>query len=73
MELEDSYARIGGRIAVPKGIELHRKTNKMNLPGLLGLSECEISTKEHTLAGTRPSCTHVTDVQLGLHVGPKTM
>ena len=32
----------------------------------------ESQTKEHTRAGTRPLHTYVADVQLGLHMGPKT-
>ena len=30
--------------------ELHRKTNRLNYPELLGLSESNTSTKEHTVA-----------------------
>ena len=41
--------RIGGRIWGPKrGLELHRKTNRVKSPGHLGLSETEAPTKEHT-------------------------
>jgi hypothetical protein len=67
MELGDSYGRIGGRFASPKGIELYRKTNRVTYPGPLGLSETEPPTTEHTWTGPRPSCTYVADVQLGLH------
>jgi hypothetical protein len=30
MELEDTYGRIGGKSAAPKGIELHRKAHRIN-------------------------------------------
>ncbi|GAB1293988.1 Beta-galactosidase [Apodemus speciosus] len=40
------------------------------IPRPLGISETELSTQEHTLTGPGPPCTHVADVQLGLHVGP---
>ena len=36
------------------------------------LSDPEPPTKEHTQVRPRPPCTYVTDVQLGLHVGPLT-
>jgi len=36
MELEGSYGRTGGRIVGPTGKELHRKTNRVNKPGLWG-------------------------------------
>ena len=39
----------------------------------MGLSESEPPTKEHTWAGPRPLYTYVTDVQLGLHVGPEQL
>ena len=40
-------------------------------PGPFCLSEIEPPTKEYIWAGPRHPRTHVADVQLGLHVGPK--
>ena len=68
MEVGDSYGKIGGRISGPKKIgtrqEDYQSTN---------LDPCEPPTKEHTQAGPRPPHTHIADVQLGLHVGPKQL
>jgi hypothetical protein len=30
MKLGDSYGKIGGRIATPKGIQCYKKTNRIN-------------------------------------------
>ena len=74
MELRDSYGRIGGRIAGPKE-DRHstgRPTESTDLDSW-SLQESEQPTKQHTWAGSRPLCTYVADVQLGLYVGPEQL
>lgn len=39
----------------------------------LGLSETESPDKELTQVGSRPPCSHVTDLQVGVHVVPKPL
>ena len=57
-----------------RGQELHRKTNRVNLTGPLGLSKAEPPTEEYTWSGPRPLlCTYVADVQPGLHVDPEQL
>jgi hypothetical protein len=72
MELGHSYGRIRGRISGPKGDRnsTGRPTESTNLD-LWQISQSESPAEEHTWAGPRPLCTHVADVQLGLHVGPQ--
>ena len=73
MEHGESCRRVEGRIKGP-GRDRNptgRPTESTNMVPW-GLSETEPLTKEHTRAGHRLSCTHVVDVQLGLHVGPPT-
>jgi hypothetical protein len=50
MELEDSYGRIGRRIAAPKGIGTLQTTNRVNSLGPLELSEAE-PTNQNTYTG----------------------
>jgi len=55
------------------GEELPRKTNKVNQPEPLGFSESEPPNKGHTESETRPPCTSLAYLKLGLHVGPEQM
>lgn len=48
------------------------RSQESQLIWILGLSESEPPTKEHTRARPRPPCSYV-DVQLGLHVGPEQL
>ena len=69
----DTYGRIGGSIAAPKGIRTSwedQKTEATNLDPLD--SETGPPTKEHAWTGPRPPTTYATDVQLGLHEGFQT-
>lgn len=54
MELEVSYERIGGNIAVPEGDRNFIGRPTVNSSGPLGLSESETPINEHTPAGPRP-------------------
>jgi hypothetical protein len=54
MELGNSYGRTEGRVAVPRGKELHRKTNRVNYPAPFALSESELTTKKYTQSRPRP-------------------
>lgn len=49
------------------------KTDSVNSPGPLDLSESEPQTKEHIQAVPRLPCPYVADGQLDLHVDPKIM
>ena len=53
-----------------KGIGTPQKDQQSQLTWTL---VAEPPTKEHTLAGPRPPCTCVADMQLGLNVGPKQL
>jgi hypothetical protein len=68
MDLGDSYGRVGGRIAAPKGIQ----TESINL-AIWGSQRLNHQPKEHKWTLTRPSGTNVANVQLGLHVGPEIL
>ena len=56
-----------------KGIGTPQKTNRVNLPGPVVLSESEPPTNKHIQAGSRPLHTYDVDMQLGLHVGPEQL
>jgi hypothetical protein len=58
----------------PKGNKksTRRPIESTNLD-LWGFQSFEPSTKAHTWAAPKPPCTHVADVHLGLHVGPKQL
>jgi hypothetical protein len=73
MELGNSYGRTGGKIAGLEGdsYSTGRLTESTNLDSWD--SQTEPATKEHTLAGPRPSPTYIADMQLGLHVGYKQL
>ena len=64
MRLGASSGRKGERIGAPK--ELLRKTNRVNLPAPLGISEMEPPQVR-----PRPTCTYVVEVKLGLYMGPE--
>jgi hypothetical protein len=72
MEPGDSYGRIRGRVATPKGIGTPQEVKQNLLTCLLGLSEPEPPSKNiHELdVGL---ATDITDMQLGLHVGSQQL
>jgi hypothetical protein len=53
-----------------KGIETPQEDQQSQLIWILGISESEPPTKEHTQAGPRPPHTYVVNVPLGLLVSP---
>jgi hypothetical protein len=69
MELENSYGRIGGRIAGPK---MDRNSTEISTESThlehWVLSESVPPTKEHTRAGPRCPYTYVVDVHWGCKV-----
>jgi hypothetical protein len=74
MELEDSYGTIEGRFVGPEGHKnsTGRPAESTNLDPW-GSPAANQPTKKHTRAGPRPPHSCVTDVQLGLQVGPKQL
>ena len=56
-----------------RGQELYRKSNIVNSPGPLGLSEAEPPTKVHMQAGHRPTLLYVINLHLGLYVGTEQL
>lgn len=69
MELGESWGRVSGRM---EGPEMGRNSTGKPIESINLDHYGKPPTKEHTMAGPRPFCTYVVDVQLGLHLDPST-
>lgn len=72
MELGDSYGRIGGRSAAPKGLGTPQEDQPSRLTSTLGALSVWTTNQRSNMSWTQAPCTHVADAELGLHVGPRT-
>jgi hypothetical protein len=56
-----------------KEIELHRKTNRVKEPILLGALKDWVTNQRTHTGWTKAPGTYVADVQLSVHVGPQQL
>ena len=71
MELGDAYGRTGGRIVGPK--KDRNATGRPIESTILYPWGSQIPNHQPKNKHPRLACTHVADVQVGLHVGPKQL